>query len=309
MPSPASLLARLWVLGALAVTPALAAPAAKAPAPASAQAKSAGPKAPAAKAPAKGTIPREPVGAPVFAGGSCSLPDDKDAQRADKQHCAPATVADLAISSMDLDPEWDPKPLPFTWDVPRVVQMIPMSEVMEANGYPVKIAAVLSTERPEVILQHMVDRFEEAGLYIPPVEHQPQMLREPQLTALDPMGLISYTFILQPNPNKTTTVILGETNVGKRRPPSSDVAPIMPGASAVMHSRQEAARMLAYAAPVPVKEAKTFYDKQLGALGYQEKEPGLWGKEGDEMSLSLQQAEGGQTAVVIIRRGVASSAP
>ena len=289
MPSASSLLVLVLLLGAPAPgdapKPKKATPAAKTPAA----------KLPPAKTEEKKPEPLTPI-------GTCRVDPSDD----NPKQCGTSSVADLAISSMEEELEdWKPAPLPFTWDVPRVLDIIPMSEVMEANGFPVKLSAVLSAERPEVILQHMVNRFEAAGLYIPPVEHQPQLLREPQLTALDPMGLISYTFILQPNPNKTTTVILGETNVGARRAPSSDVAPVMPGASTVLHSRQEAARTLAYSVGTPMEEVRAFYRKQLGGTGYQEREPGLYRKGSDELKVSLHPGEAGQTAVVIIRRTVA----
>ncbi|HYO68720.1 MAG TPA: hypothetical protein VEU33_21830 [Archangium sp.] len=256
----------------------------------------------AAKRPAK-AAGKKPAALPP--GGSCAA----SAEDAEPRQCGTRTVADLLMSMQEVEEpeeEWKPAPLPFTWDVPRVLDIIPMSEVMEANGFPVKLSAVLSAERPEVILQHMVDRFEDAGLYLPPVAHQLQLLREPQLTALDPMGLISYTFILQPNPNGTTTVILGETNVGARRTPDSDVAPVMQGASAVLHSRQEAARTLAYTVGTPMEEVRAFYRKHLGGTGYQEREPGLYRKGTDELKVSVHPGEAGQTAVVILRRTVAS---
>lgn len=293
MPSASSLLVLMLLLGAPAPgespKPRTASPASK-PA--------------AAKRPAKAA---EKKPAPPPSGGSCAA----SAEDTQPSQCTARSVADLLMPELEveeLEEEWNPKPLPFTWDVPRVLDIIPMSDVMEANGFPVKLSAVLSAERPEVILQHMVDRFAAAGLYIPPVEHQVQLLREPQLTALDPMGLISYTFILQPNPNKTTTVVLGETNVGARRTPDSDVAPVMPGASAVLHSRQEAARTLAYTVGTPMEEVRAFYRKHLGGSGYQEREPGLYRKGQDELRLSVHPGEAGQTAVIIIRRTVSSDA-
>jgi hypothetical protein len=273
------------------------------------------PKPKKASPPAKTAVARRPAKAaekkpePPPPSGSCRVSGDEDEEEGQPTQCKARSAADLLSSSSEEEAEeWNPTPLPFTWDVPRVLDIIPMSEVMEANGFPVKLSAVLSAERPEVILQHMVDRFEAAGLYIPPVEHQPQLLREPQLTALDPMGLISYTFILQPNPNGTTSVILGETNVGARKVPASDVAPIPPGASTVLHSRQEAARTLAYTVGVPQEEVRAFYRKQLGGTGYQEQEPGLYRKGPDELRVSIHPGEAGQTAVVIIRRTVASAA-
>ncbi len=102
--------------------------------------------------------------------------------------------------------------LPFTWDVPKVIEEIEVPGLMRADGIPVKLRSVKSAERPEVILQHLVDRFEAWGFYIPP--KRTQWLREPQLTALDTERLISYTFIIQTNPDGTTTVVLGEANLG-----------------------------------------------------------------------------------------------
>ena len=314
MSSSASLIARWWMLGVLASAPVGAAepparpsesPAATAKAPVAAKAPAAAKTPATAKAPAS----KSPGYMPVPVGGKCTAPEPDDPAGSNRS-CGPQTVSDLAIASMEDEEDYKPAPLPFTWDVPRALQVIPMSDVIEANGFPVRLSAVLSAERPEVILQHMVDRFQAAGFYIPPVETQPQMLREPQLTALDPMGLISYTFILQPNGNGTTTVILGETQVGKRKKPAaSDIAPVMNGAKGLMQSRQEAARLLGYSVSVPLSEVKDFYAKQLGATGYQETEPGVWRKGSDELSVTLRPGEGGQTSVLIIRRSGAAAPP
>ena len=97
----------------------------------------------------------------------------------------------------------------FKWEIPDVVADVDVPGTMLATGVPVKLHAVVSKRRYEDVATEVVKSFRKQGLYIAPDSHQPQLTREPQLTGLDPVKMISYTVILQPNKDGTTTVILG----------------------------------------------------------------------------------------------------
>src|SRR5262245_22360590 len=60
------------------------------------------------------------------------------------------------------------EPARFRWDVPGVLEVVDVPATLEANGVPVRLKSIKSKEKPEVVLQHLVDRFVAAGLYIPP---------------------------------------------------------------------------------------------------------------------------------------------
>ncbi len=191
----------------------------------------------------------------------------------------------------------------FTWDVPRVLESVEVPGVLRADGVPVKLRSVKSAERPEVILQHLVDRFEQAGFFIPPDKHRTQWFKEPQLTALDPERLISYTFVLQPNPDGTTTVILGEANLGlARREKQAAFAPLYPGAADLMRSEMEGARMLTYLVTADVAQVQSFYGEHLRKAGFSEDSPGWWKRGGEELRVAVRPAKAGRVVVILQHR-------
>jgi hypothetical protein len=194
------------------------------------------------------------------------------------------------------------QPVPFSWDVPRVLESVDVPGVMRANGVPVKLRSVKSAERPEVILQHLVDRFQAAGFYIPPDKHRTQWLSAPQLTALDPDRLISYTFVLQANPDGTTTVILGEANLGQARRERATFAPVFPGGKDMMQSEMEGARTMTYLVEAEPAKVRDFYVAELRGAGFSETSGGTWRRDGEELRVAVRQVKAGRVAVIIVRR-------
>ncbi len=192
----------------------------------------------------------------------------------------------------------------FTWDVPRVLEAVDVPGVMRADGIPVKLRSVKSAERPEVILQHLVNRFEAAGFYIPPDHHRTQRLAEPQLTALDTNRLISYTFLLQPNPDGSTTVVLGEANLGQARREQSAFAPVFPGGADLMQSEMEGARTMTYLVAAESGKVRDFYATELRGAGFTETSDGTWRRGGEELRVSVRAAKADRVAVIVMRRTV-----
>jgi len=192
--------------------------------------------------------------------------------------------------------------LPFTWDVPKVIETVEVPGIMRADGIPVKLRSVKSAERPEVILQHMVDRFEAWGFYIP--AKRSQWLKEPQLTALDTERLISYTFVIQPNPDGSTTVVLGEANLALWEKQVLTIAPVYPDAVDVMNTDVEVARTLSYRVPASksTPDITGFYRKELTQLGYAETEPNTYRKGAEELLVTVSPPKGGFMVVTVLRR-------
>jgi hypothetical protein len=211
----------------------------------------------------------------------------------------PAASTRPAASARPADSE---QLVPFAWDVPRVLESVEMPGVMRADGIPVRLRSVKSAEKPEVILQHLVDLFEAAGFYIPPDKHRTQWFQEPQLTALDTERLISYTFLLQPNPDGTTTVILGEANLGMARREQAAFAPVFPGGKDLMQSEMEGARTLTYLAEAEPEKVRDFYLKELRGAGYSETAAGTWRRGGEELKVSVRPVKPGHVAVIVMRR-------
>jgi hypothetical protein len=194
------------------------------------------------------------------------------------------------------------QPVPFSWDVPKVLEAVEMPGVMRADGIPVKLRSVKSAEKPQVILQHLVNRFEAAGFYIPPDKHRTQWLAEPALTALDTDRFISYTFALQPNPDGTTTVILGEANLGMARRERAAFAPVFPGGKDMMQSEMEGARTMTYLAEAEPEKVRAFYVEQLRGAGFSETSAGTWRRNGEELRVSVRPVKEGRVAVIVLGR-------
>ncbi|MCP3063031.1 hypothetical protein LXT21_30070 [Myxococcus sp. K38C18041901] len=194
---------------------------------------------------------------------------------------------------------------PFKWEVPGVVGVVDVSAPVLASGIPVKMTAVRSKERPEVILRSLVDRFLVWGLHVPPASRQPQLLREPMITAIDTREFISYTAIVQPNPDGTTTVFLGQADLSKAPRVQSNVAPVYPGGSGLMQSEMEGARTLVYSVSARALDVEVYYRNELAQAGFEEVEPMLFRSSQDELHVRVNPAKEGKVSVVVVRRGVA----
>lgn len=280
----------LLMLGAGAES---APPAPKAGAPSKPKAASPKPKA--------ATPPPAPVPPPSATPLSAYLPSEEDEEA--------AALPQPLLSS--LPPDMKVPPIyrqPFVWDVPRTLDIVDVPGVMLADGIPVRLKAVRSAEKVEPLIQHIVDRWIEWGLYLPPPEHQPQTLREATLTAVDPERLITYTVIIQPNPDGTTTLYLGEANMSRPPQAVSSVAPLMPGAEGVLTSELEVVRSVNYSVKVKEAEVEAFYRVELKKLGFKQVEPRRFQSQTEEVELVLQTPKAGTTSVAVLRRTLAPGA-
>jgi hypothetical protein len=197
----------------------------------------------------------------------------------------------------------------FKWDIPDVVADVDVPGVMLATGIPVKMHAVVSKRHYQDVAAYVVKSFEKQGLYIAPPSHQPQVTREPQLTGLDPQRKISYTVILQPNKDGTTTVILGEANLGKvQNPDGPDFAPLYPGAKNVLRTDVEAMKTVIYDVGAPRAEVEAFYQESLKRAGYAPASLGSFRKGADEIQLQVSTKEG-RTLVWLAHRVAGERSP
>jgi len=193
---------------------------------------------------------------------------------------------------------------PFTWDVPEVVGVVDVTGEVIAQGIPVKMSAVRSKARPETILQHLVDRFLVWGLYVPAMAKQPQLLSEPMITAIDTRAFVSYTAILQPNPDGTTTVFLGQADFTRGSSPASTLAPVYPGAKGLLHSRMEGARTLVYSVVAKAADVEVFYRGALAQAGFEEVAPLVFQSSQDVLQVRHSPAKDGALSVVVVRRAL-----
>ena len=190
------------------------------------------------------------------------------------------------------------------WDVPHALAEARVPEVMFASDYPVTMRAVKSTEKLEALIRFFVFSFEKAGLYLPPASDMPDAVRHSSLTALDTHSLISYTVIFQPNPDRTTTVFISETYLNERRPASAAPATftaIFPGARSPIVTASEGTRTLSYFADAAPAEVDGFYREVLLTSGYQQQEPGVFTRGGEELRVLASQ-EGAKAHVTVFMR-------
>ncbi len=238
-----------------------------------------------AAAPGAGGARAEAKSAPASSTEQPALPD-------------PAVLSRLAPA-----PTATPSRPPFRWEVPGLIAWVETAGPQISNGVPLVLQMGRSTASMETLLQHFVDSFQKAGLYVPPASRQLRAFREPQITALDPERMISYTAILQPNPDDTVTVILGTSNLSEYHPQAQSLkwAPLPPDAKQLMLTDMEGQQQAVFAASTSQEEVLRFYRGKLLQAGFQEKEPGEFHR-GDERLRVSTRLEEGQLMVLLSRR-------
>ncbi|MFP2933728.1 hypothetical protein ACLESO_53055, partial [Pyxidicoccus sp. 3LG] len=196
----------------------------------------------------------------------------------------------------------------FAWPRLRVLEHVEASEIVEAGGVPVALRALRVKERPAELVQRFADAFRDGGLYVPPGREQPQFASgAAMLTAVDARRRITYTAIIQPAPDGTTTLYLGEANHMLRREPiaAGDFAPLPPGASQVLRVAGESSRTMAFHVPLSGTDLDAFYARALAQHGWKlaEGEKDLYTRSGEELRVVREPGAGGLLAVVLIHRG------
>ena len=202
---------------------------------------------------------------------------------------------------------------PLRWDVPSAFMSVPVHGEQEALGVPMRLTAVRSRASVSDLFDHFLRAFEKADLYIPPREGQFMAEGGLSLTGLDVERLVSYTVIFQPMPDGTTTVLLGEADLHRRKAPGADGrVPVYPGARGLLRSRNEGADTLAYTVKAPPGEVLRFYQETLGRAGFtpSPEEPTTFVRAGHVFQVLLQRAHApGEVSVVVFERRAAPREP
>jgi hypothetical protein len=194
----------------------------------------------------------------------------------------------------------------FLWDVPQVLESVPVGGGAKALGVPMKLHAVKSKLGAEALFLHFRREFEAANLYVPPREGQFQVPGARQLTGLDTQTRTSYTVIFQPNPDGTTTVILGEADLEHRDPPAEARLPVFPRASHVLQTTSEGSLMVMYEAEANPADLSSFYRETLSREGYRERD-GAFVRNGEQIRVLAQgNPDGGSVYVTVIRTAAPS---
>ncbi len=216
-----------------------------------------------------------------------------------------------AMDSLPRTPSDAPSTPPFRWEVPGLLNWVDSAGPQLSNGMPVILQMARSKNSLESLLQHFATSFEKAGLYVPPGPEQLRVSQEPQLSALDPERMLSYSVILQPNLDGTVTVILGTADLSQYDAAATSLgwAPLPPDATKVMRTETEDAQSAVFATTGTKEEVMAFYRKKLGGAGFQEAEPGLFLRGGEHLRVFTHHQEG-QLMVGLTRRlGGSEQAP
>ncbi|MFP2912359.1 hypothetical protein ACLESD_46530, partial [Pyxidicoccus sp. 3LFB2] len=199
----------------------------------------------------------------------------------------------------------------FAWPKFQVLSHVEASEIVEASGVPVALRSVHVKERLQEAVQRLADAFTKGGLHLPPGNEQPQLASGAvMLTAVDVRRRVTYTAILQPQEDGTTTLYLGEANHRLRREPiaTGDFAPLPPGASKVLRVGGESARTMAFHVPLSAAEVDAYYAQSLAQHGWKRAEdsPDVYTRTGAELQVIHEPGEDGLRAVVLVYRGRAT---
>ncbi|MGA9525897.1 MAG: hypothetical protein WBV82_30840 [Myxococcaceae bacterium] len=190
------------------------------------------------------------------------------------------------------------------FDIPDVVARIPVSDVIHVDGLPLQIVAVRSKRHWTELEKVLTKQIQNAGLFVSPKQARIPGLDNAHITALDPETKISYTLILTPEPDGTT-VFIGEANHAQRQaaPAANTIAPVFPGGTSVLVTRQESADVVNYTAPAAAAEVDAFYKEVLSASGFKEIEPRVFEGSGQQLSISVTGRGEKRSTVMVIRRG------
>ncbi|CAM3953241.1 hypothetical protein G4177_02495 [Corallococcus sp. ZKHCc1 1396] len=192
----------------------------------------------------------------------------------------------------------------FEWPRLQVLEHVEASEIVEAEGVPVALRAVRVKENARVLVQRFADAFRDQGLYVAPGRKQAQLANNAaMLTAFDPLRAITYTVILQPQPDGTTSLYLGEANhaLAKKVSAAGDFAPLPSQARDVLRVNSEGSRTLSFQTSLTGEQVQAFYDDALAKAGWKPAdEPGLYTRPGGELRLTHEPGKTGQRAVVLL---------
>jgi hypothetical protein len=199
----------------------------------------------------------------------------------------------------------------YVWEVPAQLGATDVQAVQVVNGLPVRFSAAVSGQDVPALLEYYTRAFEKAGLFIPPAEEQVDLgERVFQLTGLDTDSLISYTVVLQPVAEKRTNVIMGQgylTQWLERKKPTSDLAPLPPGAASLVRTASEGVDLLQFTTPSTVAEVKSFYLEVLGRAGYQQTGTGVFTRGREQLKVTVGQSKTAPVRAVLVERRMMSA--
>lgn len=193
--------------------------------------------------------------------------------------------------------------VPFSWDVPGQVQLVPVGKQFERNGLPMVIFLARSTWELDRLLLHYAARFRDAGFFIPPKMGRIPGLKLPRVVALDDTKMVSFLVYGWPEPDGTTTLVLGASDLAHRKPQQGSELPVFPGAKGPTSFNVEAATALSFTAKATEAEVIDFYRSVLPSGGWKEREPGAFVKDERVVRVLAKKSKTpGELGVVVLEQ-------
>lgn len=193
--------------------------------------------------------------------------------------------------------------VPFSWDVPGQVQLVPVGKQLERNGLPMVIFLARSTWELDRLLLHYAGRFRNAGFFIPPKMGRVPGLKLPRVVALDDTKMISFLVYGWPEADGTTTLVLGASDLAHRKPQQGSELPVFPGAKGPTRFDVEAATALSFTAKATEAEVIDFYRSVLPSGGWAEREPGAFVKDDRVLRVLAKKSKTpGELGVVVLEQ-------
>lgn len=191
-------------------------------------------------------------------------------------------------------------PAPFGWDVPGLVEYVPVGQRLERDGLPMEVALARTSWDLDRVLLHYAGRFAEAGYFIPPKLGRLPGLKLPRVVALDTERLVSFLVYGWPEADGTTSLVLGAANLKGRTAKAGGVKlPVFPGAIAPTVFDVEYATALSFLAKATEAEVIDFYREVLPADGWREREAGVFVKGGRAVRVLAKKQRDGLAIAVL----------
>jgi hypothetical protein len=190
----------------------------------------------------------------------------------------------------------------FDWNVPKLLEWSEVGDQLQANGMPLKIFVARSAWKPGDLLDHYQARFAKAGFYTPEKPLKLPGLELPRLTALDTESMWSYLVYVWPEPDGSTTLVLGAADLkGKKKDKAASGFSVaaFPGATVTFTSNVEFARTMSFTAKATEAEVIDFYRQTLPAAGWKEREPGSFVRGGRLLRAATKQTKEGLQVVMV----------
>jgi hypothetical protein len=208
----------------------------------------------------------------------------------------------LLVACLAAAPADGGTPAPFAWDVPGLLDLVPVGQQLERDGLPMEVVLARSSWELDRLLLHYAGRFLDAGCFIPPKMGRLHGLKLPRVVALDPERLVSFLIYGWPEPDGTTTLVLGAANLKGRSARAGGVRlPVFPGASSPTVFDVEYATALSFVAKATEAEVIDFYREVLPADGWREREPGVFVK-GGRMVRVLAKRQRGTLSIAVLEQ-------